>query len=80
MDGLIGALIALLVWLLIIPIILLVVAFGLAIGVFGIALGIAAALIGVAIHIFISALPFLLVVGLIWLVFRPSSRREVVRQ
>ena len=80
MDGLIGGLIALLVWLLLVPVILLVVAFGLAIAVFGVALGVAAAVVGLAIHLFVSALPFLLIVGLIWLIFRPSSSRQIARQ
>jgi hypothetical protein len=76
-EGFIGGLIALLVWLLLIPIILLVLAFALAIGVFGIAV----ALLGIAFKLFISALPFLLIVGFIWLLFRPStSRREIARQ
>jgi hypothetical protein len=79
MGDLIGGLIAFFVLLLLIPIILLVVLLSLAAAGVGIALGLAAAVIGIALHLFFWALPFLLVFGLIWLIFRPS-RREIARQ
>jgi len=73
MGDLIGGLIALIVMLLVIPIIVVVVLLALGIG-------IAAALIGIAIQLFFWALPFIVVFGLLWLIFRPSRTREVVRQ
>jgi len=80
MGDLIGGLIALIVGLLLIPIILLVVLLSLAAAGVGIAIGLAAAVIGIALHLFFWALPFILVLGLIWLVFRPSPRRQIARQ
>ena len=79
MGDLIGGLIALFIWLLIIPIILLAVLLSLAAAGVGIAIALVAAVIGIALHLFFWALPFLIVFGLIWLIFRPSSRR-IARQ
>ncbi|MCE9521851.1 MAG: hypothetical protein K8S25_05400 [Alphaproteobacteria bacterium] len=80
MGDLIAGLVALLVGLLLIPVVILVVLLSMAaIGV-GIAFSLAAALIGIALHLFFWALPFILVFGLIWLVFRPSPRRQIARQ
>ena len=71
MGELIGGLIALLVWVLIIPIVILAVVLSLAAA----GVGIALAAVGIVLHLFFAALPFLLVVGLVWLIFRPSSRQ-----
>ncbi len=79
MGDLLGGLIALFVALLLIPVILLVVFIALAATVGGLMIGIAAAAIGIALHLFFWALPFMLVFGLIWLVFRPSPRRQIAR-
>jgi hypothetical protein len=80
MGDLLGALIALFIGILLIPIILLVVLLSLAAAGVGIAIGLAAAVIGIALHLFFWALPFILVFGLIWLVFRPSPKRQIARQ
>jgi hypothetical protein len=79
MGDLIGGFIALLVGLLLLPLILLVVVLALALTVGGVMIGIAAAAVGIALHLFFWALPFILVFGLIWLVFRPSPRRQIAR-
>ncbi len=79
MGDLIGGLIALFIWLLIIPIVLLAVLLAFAAAGVGIAIALAAAVIGIALHLFFWALPFLIVFGLIWLIFRPSSR-QIARQ
>jgi hypothetical protein len=80
MGDFFGFLIALLVGLLILPIILLIVLFALVLAGVGTALGIALALLGILFHLFWAALPFLIIVGLLYLIFRPSRSREVARQ
>jgi hypothetical protein len=80
MGDLLGGLIALFVMILLIPVILLVVVLAMAATVGGVMIGIAAAAIGIALHLFFWALPFILVFGLIWLVFRPSPNRRIARQ
>ena len=77
MGDIIGGLIALFVLLLIIPLVFFIVLVALAAAGVGIALGILAALIGVALHLFFWALPALIVIGLLWLIFRPSGGREI---
>ena len=71
MGELIGGLIALLVWILIIPIVIVAVVLSLAFA----GVGIALAAVGIVLHLFFQALPFLLVLGLVWLIFRPSTRQ-----
>jgi hypothetical protein len=81
MGDLFGALIALLVFLLLAPIVIFImlVAFGFA--AVGVAIGIAFAILGLAINILVHAAPFLLVAGLIYLIFfRRTPSREVARQ
>jgi len=75
MGDLISGLIVLLLWFLIIPIILLALLLALAAAGVGIAIGLAAAAVGIALHLIWWALPFLVVFGLIWLIFRPSGRQ-----
>ncbi len=81
MGDLFGALIALLVFLLLAPIVIFImlVAFGFA--AVGVAIGIAFAILGLAINRLVHAAPFLLVAGLIYLIFfRRTPGREVARQ
>ncbi len=80
MGDVLGALIALFVFLLIAPIIILAVLVGLGFAAIGVALGLAFTILGLAIEILVWAAPFLLVFGLIYLIFRPSSKRELARQ
>ncbi len=81
MGDLLGALIALAVFLLIAPIVILAVLVGLGFAAIGVAIGLAFTILGLAIHILVWAAPFLLVLGLIYLIFRPSSsKRELARQ
>jgi hypothetical protein len=80
MGDFFAALIALLVGLLILPIILLIVLFALVLAGIGTALGLALALLGIFFHLLWAALPFLLIVGVLYLIFRPARSREVVRQ
>lgn len=81
MGELLGGLIALLMWLLIIPIIILALVFGLAAAGVGIAIALAATILSIAVSVIWSALPFLLIVGVLYLIFRPSSRsRDVAPQ
>jgi len=81
MGELLGGLIALLMWLLIIPIIILAVVFGLAAAGIGIFIALAATILSIAVSVIWSALPFLLIVGVLYLIFRPSSRsRDVAPQ
>jgi hypothetical protein len=81
MGDLIGALIALFVFLLIAPIVILAVLVSLGFAAIGVAIGLAFTILGLAIQILVWAAPFLLVFGLIYLIFRPSSsKRELARQ
>jgi hypothetical protein len=80
MGGLLGALIALLVFLLIAPIVILAVLVALGLTALGIALAIAFTILGIVIELLVWAAPFLLVFGLIYLIFRKSPSREVARQ
>lgn len=81
MGDVLGALIALFVFLLIAPIVILAVLVGLGFAAIGVALGLAFTILGLAIHILVWAAPFLLVFGLIYLIFRPSSsKRQLARQ
>ncbi len=80
MGDVLGALIALAVFLLIAPIVILAVLVGLGFAAIGVALGLAFTILGLAIHILVWAAPFLLVFGLIYLIFRPSSKRDLARQ
>ena len=80
MGDLIGGLIALLVMALILPIVLLAILFGLMMAGVGLAAAIFFTVLGIAIHLFVWAAPFLLVFGLIYLIFRPSPKRELARQ
>lgn len=81
MGDLLGALIALFVFLLIAPIVILAVLVGLGFAAIGVAIGLAFTILGLAIEILVWAAPFLLVFGLIYLIFRPSSsKRELARQ
>lgn len=81
MGDLLGALIAFLVFLLIAPIVILalLVAFGFA--AIGVAIGLAFAILGLAIELLVHAAPFLIVAGLIYVIFfRRSEKREIARQ
>jgi hypothetical protein len=80
MGDLFGALVAFLVLLLIAPFVIgaIVVALGLA--ALGVVLSIAFAVLGLVIQLLFWAAPFLLVFGLIYLVFRPSPKRDLARQ
>jgi hypothetical protein len=82
MGELLGGLIALFVWLLIIPIVIVAVLFGLAIAGLTIAFTLAMTIIGIMLKLLIAAAPFLLVLGLLYLIFRPSqsSRRQITQQ
>lgn len=81
MGDLIGALIALFVFLLIAPIVILAVLVSLGFAAIGVAIGLAFTILGLAIQLLVWAAPFLLVFGLIYLIFRPSSaKRELARQ
>jgi len=78
MGDLLGGLIALLVGLIMIPIIFFIVLVALAMAGVGIFVGLIAAVLGLAIHLVVWAAPFIVVFGLIWLVFG-GRRRDVVR-
>ncbi|MFM9863919.1 MAG: hypothetical protein ACKVRO_09960 [Micropepsaceae bacterium] len=81
MGDLIGALIALFVFLLIAPIVILAVLVSLGFAAVGLAIGLAFTILGLAIQLLVWAAPFLLVFGLIYLIFRPSSsKRQLARQ
>ena len=81
MGDLLGALIALFVFLLIAPIVILAVLVGLGFAAIGVAIGLAFTILGLAIELLVWAAPFLLVFGLIYLIFRPSSpKRELARE
>jgi hypothetical protein len=80
MGDLFGALIAFLVLLLIAPIVIFAVLIGLGFAVVGVAIGLAFAILGLAIELLVWAAPFLLVFGLIYLIFRPSPKRDLARQ
>jgi hypothetical protein len=81
MGDFLGALIALLVILLIAPIVILAVLVALGFAAIGVAIGLAFTILGLAIQFLIWAAPFLLVFGLLYLIFRPSSsKRELARQ
>ncbi len=79
MGDLLGGLIALLVMALLLPVILLVILMGLMMAGVGLAVGLFFTVLGIAIHLFVWAAPFLLVFGLIYLIFRPSPKRELAR-
>ena len=79
MGDLIGGLIAFLVLLLIAPIVIGAVVISLGLAAVGVVLSIAFALLGIVLHLFFWAAPFLLVFGLIYLIFRPSPKRELAR-
>jgi cbb3-type cytochrome oxidase subunit 3 len=57
--------------------VLLAVLFALAATGVSLAIGLAFTLVGLVIHLAFALAPFILVLGLVWLVFRPSKRREV---
>ena len=80
MGDLLGALIALFVFLLIAPIVIIAVLVGLGFAAVGVLIGLAFSILGFAIHVLVWAAPFLLVFGLIYMVFRPSPKREIARQ
>jgi hypothetical protein len=81
MGDLFGALIGFLVLLLIAPIVILAIVVGLGFAALGVAISIVFTILGLAIHLLFWAAPFLLVFGLIYLIFRPSSsKRELARQ
>lgn len=82
MGELLGGLIALFVWLLIIPIVIVAVLFGLAIAGLGIAFTLAITILSLMVKLLIAAAPFLLVLGLLYLIFRPSQsqRRQIEQQ
>ena len=79
MGDLIGGLIALLVMALLLPVILLAILFGLMLAGIGLATSLFFTILGLAIQLFVWAAPFLLVFGLIYLIFRPSPKRELAR-
>jgi hypothetical protein len=80
MGDLFGALIAFLVLLLIAPIVIFAVLIGLGFAAVGVAISVAFAILGIAIELLVWAAPFLLVFGLIYLIFRPSPKRDLARQ
>jgi hypothetical protein len=82
MGEFLGGLIALFIWLLIIPIVIVVVLFALALAGLGIALSLAFTILGLVIQLLVWAAPLLLVLGLIYLIFRPSqpARRQIAQQ
>ena len=80
MGDLFGALIAFLVLLLIAPIVIFAVLIGLGFAAVGVAIGLAFTILGIAIELLVWAAPFLLVFGLIYLIFRPSPKRDLARQ
>jgi hypothetical protein len=80
MGDLFGALIAFLVLLLVAPIVIFAVLIGLGFAAVGVAIGLAFAILGLAIELLVWAAPFLLVFGLIYLIFRPSPKRDLARQ
>lgn len=80
MGDLFGALIAFLVLLLIAPIVIFAVLIGLGFAAVGVAISLAFAILGLAIELLVWAAPFLLVFGLIYLIFRPSPKRDLARQ
>jgi hypothetical protein len=80
MGDLFGALIAFLVLLLIAPIVIGAIVIGLGLAAVSVVLSIAFAVLGIVIHLLFWAAPFLLVLGLIYLVFRPSPKRDLARQ
>ena len=80
MGDLIGGLIALLVMILVAPIVIGAVVVGLGLAAVGVVLSIAFAIIGIALNILVWASPFIVVFGLIYLIFRPSpQKRELAR-
>jgi asparagine N-glycosylation enzyme membrane subunit Stt3 len=80
MGDLFGALIGFLVLLMIAPIVIFAIVVGLGFAAVGVALSILFTVLGLAIHLLFWAAPFLLVLGLLYLVFRPSSsKRELAR-
>ena len=78
MGDLLGGLIVLLVTLVLIPVIFFVVLIALAMAGVGLAIGLIFTVLGLAIHAVIWAAPFIVVFGLIWLIFG-GRRRDVVR-
>ncbi len=80
MGDLFGALIAFLVLLLIAPIVIFAVLIGLGFAAVGVAISLAFAILGIAIELLVWTAPFLLVFGLIYLIFRPSPKRDLARQ
>jgi hypothetical protein len=80
MGDLLGALIAFLVLLMIAPIVIFAVVVGLGFAAIGVAISLAFTILGIAIHLLVWAAPFLLVFGLIYLIFRPSPKRDLARQ
>ena len=80
MGDLLGGLIALFVFLLIAPIVIIAVLVSLGFAAVGVLIGLAFSILGLAIHLLVWAAPFLLVFGLIYMVFRPSPKREIARQ
>lgn len=80
MGDLLGALVAILLFLLIAPIVILVVLAALAVAGLGVAIGLVFTLLGIFIELVIAAAPLLLIVGLLYLIFRPSPKREVANQ
>jgi uncharacterized BrkB/YihY/UPF0761 family membrane protein len=81
MGDLLGALIGFLVLLLVAPIVIFAVVVGLGFAAIGVALSILFTVFGLAIHLLVWAAPFLLVFGLLYLVFRPSpAKRDLARQ
>lgn len=81
MGDLLGAIIALFVFLLIAPIVILAVLVAFGFAAIGVAIGLAFTILGLAIQFLVWAAPFLLVFGLIYLIFRPSSsKRELARE
>jgi hypothetical protein len=79
MGDLFGALITLFVFLLIAPIVILAIVVSLGLAAIGVAISIFFALLGLALHILFAASPFIVIFGLLYLIFRPSPKRELVR-
>lgn len=81
MGDVLGALIAVLVFLLIAPIVIFAVLVALGFAAVGVAIGLAFTVLGLVIELLVWAAPVLLVFGLIYLIFRPSSaKRDLARQ
>lgn len=79
MGDILGGLIVLLVALVLLPVIFFIVLVGLALAGVGIMIGLIATVLGVAIQAVVWAAPFILVFGLIWLIFGGGRSREVAR-